>query len=481
MIPVCASASVRALDAAVIADLGVPGRTLMELAGRGAADACAARFPTGDVAVLCGPGNNGGDGFVVARWLALWGRSVRLWAPKQPATADAATNRALCERMGLPFVASPSDLEGAAVYVDALLGTGQKAAPRGFALQGITALRDAAERGAGVVALDLPTGVCADTGRRLGDAVCQSDITVTFGRWKPGLLCHPGAALAGEVVLVDIGLDLARLADRALGTPDGWILEAADVAAWSPALPVGAAKWDRGHVAVRAGGGAGVLAAHGALRAGAGLVTLLVPRADQARLHGLWPAVILADPEALDRGRHDVVVVGPGLGHAAAEEARALWGSFPGAVVAVAAALTALAEAPPTAPADAVRVITPHAAEAARLLGLPRRAVEADRFGAARALREAVPGATAALKGPGTLISGGEATPAPWVCPRGGPRLATAGSGDVLAGMVGALLGQKLGPARAAAVAVWRHGAAGERMPEGGTASDLIALLRGEA
>lgn len=473
MRPIFSASRVRALDEAVITGLGVPGAQLMELAGRGAAEIIAAKMPPGPVAVLCGPGNNGGDGYVLARWLALWGREVRLWVALPPATPDAATNHALCQRMGLPLLALDAALSGASVAVDALLGTGQRSAPRGAILEGVRALAGRSS----VVAIDLPTGLDADTGQPLSKDVVAASRTIALGALKPGLLCEPGATLAGTVDLVDIGLDLARLHDPALAEPDARELSAEAVAAWTPALPLGAAKWDRGHVAIRANGGAAVLAAHGALRGGAGLVTLLAHRQDWDRLHGLLPEIILAEPRALDSRRHDVLVLGPGLGTSPseAEEVAALWVEHPGAVVADADALTLLADGVPplvTAP----RVITPHVAEAARLLGRARAEVEGDRFGAARALLPWVgPRGAALLKGRNTLIASPEGL---LLNPTGSPRLATAGSGDVLAGLVGALLAQRLSAPRAAALAAWRHGRAGERLPVHGSASDLLEILR---
>ena len=278
MKPVSGSAQVQALDRATI-DAGVAGRTLMEIAGQGAAQAIRDRFSPRTVAVLCGPGNNGGDGYVVARALATTGYDVRIWAAAPPTTDDAKANRALCERIGVPIATEIGNVD---LKVDALLGTGQRDAPRGTIAAGVKALRGEAP----VVALDLPTGVHADTGQALGEPA-PAVLTVTFGRWKTGLLAEPGASLAGEVVLVDIGLDLgARIGGI---EPDAWLLEHADVERMLRGIRPGEAKWDRGHVAVRAGGGAAVLACHGAFRMGVGLVTLLAPEKDWARIHGLWP------------------------------------------------------------------------------------------------------------------------------------------------------------------------------------------------
>ena len=469
MIAVYRAQRVRALDRAVIEQVGIPGQQLMELAGRDAASAIHARWPRARVGVFCGPGNNGGDGYVVARWLQLWGHPVRVWGPRPPASPDARANRALCEAMGLRAGAAPAPGE-VDVAVDALLGTGQRSAPQGAIAEGVAMVRELGESGAAVVALDLPTGVCADTGQVLGSPV-RAQLTVTFGALKPGLLCAPGAQLAGDVEVVDIGLALASLVEPAHAEPDGWVLEQSDVVQWLPKANAARAKWDRGHVAVRAGGGAGVLAALGAFAAGAGLVTLLVPRAEWSALHGLDPSVIVAEPSALDPGRHDALVMGPGLGLQHADEVRKLWAGAPMPVLADADALTVLAESPVDFIVDAPRVVTPHAAEAARLLTSRRAKVEADRFAAVQQLSGL---GQVVLKGPHTLIGGKQ----PWVCPVADDRLAVAGSGDVLAGVIGAGLARGVVPREACALGVWLHAAAAPHLPTHGTARHLVDGVR---
>lgn len=468
MIPVCGSAGTRALDEALIRTLGMPPHTLMELAGRGIAEQIHLRWPEQSVAVLCGPGNNGGDGFVIARWLALWGHPVRWWAPLPSATEESRLNRHILEQqLGAASVRAQDCVEGAGVAVDAMLGTGQKAAPRGFALEGIEALTRCPLR----VAVDLPTGLCAETGQPLGPPLSTFALTLALGRHKLGLWCAPGHHLAGEQVLIDLGLDLSP----SPAAPQGWLLQAQDVRAWAPVEDPGAAKWDRGHIAIRAGAGAAVLAAHGAFRSGAGLVSLLLPRADWPYLHGLWPEVILAEPDRLDPSRHDALVFGPGLGLGVADELASLWSRFPKPMVLDADGLSLLARLALTCPDGLVRALTPHAAEAGRLLDLERSAVEADRFSAVDALRRF---GTPLLKGPCSLVGAPDGT---WINPRGSVALATAGSGDVLAGLVGGYLARGLSAERALALAAWRHGEAGERAGRGATASELVQRLRDSA
>ncbi len=476
MIPVCAAATVRHRDRTVIEQVGIPGRVLMEIAGRRAAEVVHACAPMAEVAVLCGPGNNGGDGFVVARWLALWGHSVRVWCTREPTTPDAQANLGLLDAAGVPRTTLEAALDGAGVVVDALLGTGQRSAPRGAIEAAIHAIRRAHAEGGQVVSLDLPTGVCGDTGRLLGgpEQAVRAHHTVTFGYWKPGLLCAPGAEHGGCITVVDIGLDLARAVDPAQESPDAWLVTESDAAAWLPGRRPSAAKWDRGHVAVRAGGGAAVLACLGAFAAGAGMVTLLAPRSAWSTLHGLDPSVILAEPDALDPRRHDALVIGPGLGFDHPDEVHDVWRTAPLPVVADADALTILAQAPTTPEVDATRVLTPHSAEAARLLGQSRTDVEAHRFEAVHAL-----GALGlpVLKGPNTLVG----SHPPWVSPFADERLAVAGSGDVLAGCIAAGLARKTTPREAAMLGVWLHGAAAVHMPTFGTARHLVDAIRTSA
>jgi len=276
--------------------------------------------------------------------------------------------------------------------------------------------------------------------------------------------------LAGDVHLIDIGLDLAKSVVPDLHST-AHILEDSDISRWKPRSGPTDAKWDRGHVGILGSKGAATLAAHGAFRAGAGLVTVFAPKAEWEHFHGLWPEVILAEPEQLNSKRHNVIVLGPGLGLDKVNDVLTLWNDFPGGVVADADALTILAQHTHQTPRDRARIITPHSAEAGRLLGMPRTDVEADRFAAIAQLDSF---GTAVLKGPCTLIG-----PEPvWVNPRGSERLATAGTGDVLAGMIGGFLAAGLSPEHASACGVWAHGIGGERMPEGGTASDLVAALR---
>ena len=200
-------------------------------------------------------------------------------------------------------------------------------------------------------------------------------------------------------------------------------------------------------------------------------MTLLAPRQEWEAFHGLWPEVILAEPESLNPKRHDVLVMGPGLGLEEPERVVHLWNAFPGGVVADADALTILSQQKNVQTSHHRRIITPHSAEAARLLGSTRSEIEADRIAAITQLQNF---GTVVLKGPHTLIGPDRL----WFNPTGNVRLATAGTGDVLAGAIGGLLASGISAPQAAAIGVWDHGIAGQNMPKAGTASDLIEQMR---
>ncbi len=461
---------------------GVPGAVLMDNAGRGVADAVSARFPdAATVAVLCGPGNNGGDGFVAARYLMERGYAVRLGFDGDPAKlpADAAD---MAARFGkTPEPLSADLLAGADVIVDALFGAGLARPIEGK----LAALIDAANAsGAPIVAVDVPSGVDGTTGAVRGTAI-QAVATVTFFRLKPGHLLLPGRLHCGAVDLVDIGIPDSVLATVKPNTfaddPELWLAN-------YPWPTVEGHKYLRGHAVVVSGPiystGAARMAARGALRAGAGLVTVASPRdaiavnaaqltaimvreADGAR--GL--ADLLADP------RKNALLIGPG--HGVGEGTRSMVLAALAAtprVVLDADALTSFADAPEMLfeaikAREAPVVMTPHDGEFARLFGdiAGNSKVDRARKAAARA------GATILLKGADTVIAApqGEAainaTASPW--------LATAGSGDVLGGIVLGMLAQGMSGFLGASAAVWLHGEAAKAFGPGLIAEDLPEML----
>ncbi len=480
MRPVSTAAQMRALDAAVIEGLGLPGIALMELASRGVADVVRALQPTGTVLVLCGPGNNGGDGWAVARWLHGWGLAVQVLPLGEPTTGDAGAMARVARAAGVAVVDDPRE---PALVVDALFGTGLTRAVSGRAADLLRSLQ-----GVPTVAVDIPSGLHADTGERLGPAL-RADHTVTFGRPKLGMFLRDGPALCGRVHVVDIGLCAATADGERVAA---WLVEEGD--ARVPDRPVGAHKRAVGDLLVVAGSaamaGAAVLACEGALAAGIGLIRLLAPRGAWPRLARLPAEVMVQDggpgdvvsemPLASELDRYSAVVVGPGLGggQPLAPELRdrlaRWWVDAPVPLLFDADALVATGALP--AERRARRLLTPHEGEAARLLGLGAGAVAADRIGAVDALK--VRGTTL-LKGPNTLVADDLALS---INPTGHPVLATGGSGDVLAGFVGALMARGLSAGDAARTGAWRHGRAGEQLaacrPEGWSAGDLPAALR---
>lgn len=478
MQPLLTAAEMRELDRLTIEDIGIPAAVLMEHAGRAVADVVARR--PGRVAVLCGTGNNGGDGFACARWLRERGVDARVWLARgRPRSDEAKLHLAAYEKLGGPvaeIVDADAAVAGAAAIVDALLGTGlEKPVAPPFDVI-IAAINRAA---AWKVAVDVPSGLSSDDGRTLGAAV-RADVTVTLAARKLGLVTHPGSDLAGEVIVADIGIP-ARLAKARAFLPGD-----ADMAALVPRRAPGAHKGTSGHALVLAGSlgklGAALLCAQGALRGGAGLVTLSVPPVAESGVLGRVPEAMLSpfDPEAADApsrlaalvaGKRSVVI-GPGMPVSAAAAAfvRHVAGSVELPVVLDADALNQLALGPLSGP----RVLTPHPGEAARLLGVDTAVVQSDRVAAARRLAAAT-SAVVVLKGARTVVAAPDGTVT--INPTGNPGLGTGGTGDVLAGLVGALLAQRLAPLDAARLAVYLHGRAADLL-----AAELgqVGLLAGD-
>ena len=481
MLPVVTAAEMRALDRATIEELGIPGFTLMETAGRAVADAAIAMLgglaaaSRCNVAVVCGPGNNGGDGFVAARVLRCRGiDAIAYLAIKREAIrGHALAHLEVLERSGgvVCAIATPAMLDdhrdaiaGAELAIDAVFGIGITRPIAGHLAAVIAALNAVRLR----LAIDIPSGLDSDTGNTLG-VVFDAQRTVTMGPLKVGLVSAPGFAHCGEVTTAEIGIPPALVA---ASNVRAGLVEPADVARCLPRPQALDHKGTRGHVLVIGGEremrGAARLAAAAALRAGAGLVTLasLGTSGDEApdsiMTRGLAAA---ADLVAALEGK-SAVVIGPGLGRD--ERARswiaAVLGSGVPAVL-DADALNLLAASPATiAGAAGPVVITPHPGEAARMLQTTTANIEHDRLAAVRSLA-ANTHAVVVLKGARSIVCDG--TLGDDYCainPTGSPALATAGSGDVLAGVIGALLAQRLAAVDAARVGVYAHGRAGEQL-----------------
>jgi hydroxyethylthiazole kinase-like uncharacterized protein yjeF len=479
------TATVSAADRYAIQVLGIPGHTLMTRAGEAALTALRGQWPLGRrVLVLCGPGNNGGDGYVLARFGRAAGLEVVVSAPAGPPRGGDAARAAADWSAAGGSVApwAPALLERADLVVDALLGTGldREVGPPLYAV--ISAVNTAARP---VVALDTPSGLHTDTGLALGIAV-RASLTITFVGLKPGFFLGDGPNHVGRLIHDDLDVP-----SSAFGTAPPVLrrIEEAQLRAALPRRARTAHKGSNGRVLVIAGGagmpGAARLTAEAALRAGAGLVTVATWPAHAAVLTAVRPELIsaaietAADLDALLRDA-DVIAVGPGLG-------RSTWAT---SLVAAAFAATA----PLIVDADALNALaaaprgrddwclTPHPGEASRLLSCEVGDVQRDRLAAVRNLSSRF-GGVAVLKGAGTLVC--DRMGPPWVCERGNPGMAAAGMGDVLTGVIAAIAAQQPHPAAAlglaAAVGVLVHATAGDLAARGGErgllASDLIAQL----
>jgi NAD(P)H-hydrate epimerase len=482
------AAQVRALDAFEIEKRRVPGFTLMTRAAQAAVDLLRARWPQARrVAVVCGAGNNGGDGYVLARLAQQAGLETLVLAATPPDRLTGDARRAHDEWLAAgghahPFAADA--LPGSDVIVDGLLGTGFHPPARAETLAVIHAI-NAAKRP--VLSLDVPSGVDADSGAVHEEAV-RAEITLSFVGLKSGLFLGAGAAHAGVVMLDDLGVVAPALPAYA---PVMRRIVESEIALALPRRARDAHKGTNGRVLVIGGGagmpGAARLAGTAALRVGAGLVTVAGAAENIAAVTGATPELIylpVTSATALDEplASADVVAVGPGLG--TGEWSTRLWAQVlrarPRAAVIDADALNLLALDPVKLPPG--WIITPHPGEAARLLGVETAAVQADRLGAVRELHARY-GAVSVLKGAGTLVASGAGTADIHICDRGNPGMATAGMGDVLTGATAGLRAQVDDSALAARVAVLVHALAGDSAARGGQrgliASDVITELRG--
>lgn len=471
---------VRALDAQLIA-AGTPGFELMQRAAHAAWRALRRRWPdAGEITVLAGRGNNAGDGYLIAALAQRAGWRVRVLAVGEPAALSGDAEQACAEarRAGVDVLPWSECAPLAGIVVDALLGTGLVGAVREPYAQ---AMRMLNQSGLPVLAVDIPSGLHADSGARLGVAV-RADLTVTFIALKLGLLTGVGPELCGELQFDDLQGD-ARLLAQAPSVAQR--LDPANLPRLAARSPV-AHKGQFGRLLVIGGdlgmGGAALLCADSALRAGAGLVSLAtrgehVAAALVRRPEIMCAAVASANQLLALTERADVCVVGPGLGQGG--WSRSLLSGVCGLdmlQVWDADALNLLAAGQVAAPDQGV--LTPHPGEAARLLGIDTASVQVDRPAAVRALAQRF-GLVVVLKGAGSLVAAPDGRLA--LCDRGHPAMAGAGLGDVLAGLIGALLAQGMAAYDAACLAVWLHARASEVLAAQGrglAAGDLPRTIR---
>jgi hydroxyethylthiazole kinase-like uncharacterized protein yjeF len=485
---VLTTAAMRRVDATAI-DGGVPGLKLMEAAGAAVADRARARLPThGHAVVLCGPGNNGGDGFVAARLLVEAGYAIDLFC--LDAISALTGDAALAAQAWLGPVRQPSSdaLPTCDLVIDALFGAGLSRDLDGSVRALVEAVNEA---GVPVLAVDVPSGVDGDTGAVRGAAI-QAAETVTFVTFKPGHLLQPGRGLCGQLSLADIGTGPEALEAGLVVCPhlhrNGPDLWAADF----PRLTGASHKYTRGHALVLSGPatktGAARLAARGALRVGAGLVTVASPSAALAENAAHLTAIMLRACESADDlddlltdERLNVILAGPGLGTGEpTREHVAVAASAGRGLVLDADALTSFSGQAPLlaahlADGQAHAVLTPHAGEFARLFENTDATAEgADKVARTRAAA-ALSGAVVVLKGADTVIASPDGRAA--INDHSSPYLGTAGSGDVLSGLIAGLMAQGMPPFEAAAAGVWLHGDAGLRHGPGLIAEDIPELM----
>lgn len=468
---------------AAAAESGVPSLDLMEAAGTAVADALGERWPSGRILVLCGPGNNGGDGFVAGRLLADRGRDVTIALLGDPErlTGDAAVN---AQRWSNPIGALSSGLlDGADVVIDALFGAGLARPLEGAALDVVNAMN---ARGLPCLAVDVPSGVHGNSGEVLG-AAPRSEVTVTFFRAKPGHMMFPAREFCGELRVADIGIPETVLDTIA---PTQWQNRVPLWGRFYPSPEQAGHKYGRGHAVVAGGAeltGAARLAAYAALRVGAGLASIASPPAASEIYRAGRPSIMVRDvdgaaafAEMLADPRVRGVLVGPGNGVMPETRDRAIaaLASDCGCVV-DADAISVFADDPGAlfrligGRAGDV-VLTPHEGEFARLFGSGLDDGGFGRLGRARA-SAILSGAVTVLKGADTVIAAPDGRAV--INDNAPPTLATAGSGDVLAGLIVGLLAQGMPGFEAAAAAVWLHGAAAAGFGPGLIADDIADAL----
>ncbi|HUO86751.1 MAG TPA: NAD(P)H-hydrate dehydratase [Thermoanaerobaculia bacterium] len=508
--------AMRRVDRRAVEEVGLPSLVLMENAALGVVEAIAELHPEAErVAIFCGPGNNGGDGLAVARHLDVRGYDLEVWlVGGRELAGDAAVQLRVCEHQQIDIHrldedALPTAFAGAAaadLVVDALFGTGLDRPLEGFFAAVVDILNDLPVP---LLAIDLPSGLAGGRAEPIGPHVV-ADATVTFAAPKTAHILWPAAGFCGELVVADLGIP-PGLVDEA-EEDGGWLhlLHGPEVAGWLPERGAESHKGTYGHLLVVAGstgkGGAAVMTARAAVRAGAGLVTAAVPAAvlplvqtgcveamalalpagEEGRIGSAAVAAVLAAAEG-----KDVVALGPGLGQgeetAAAVREIVLALDLP--LVLDADGLNAFAgRAAELRGRGALTVLTPHPGELARLLGTTADVIQEDRLGAARRAAEET-AAVVVLKGHQTLVAVPPSTAgepgAVWISPTGNPGMASGGSGDALTGVLGALVGwvgREVGPLEAVGLGVFVHGLAGDLAAAtvgevGLAASDLIAAL----
>ncbi|NOY68317.1 MAG: NAD(P)H-hydrate dehydratase [Deltaproteobacteria bacterium] len=478
----------READRQTIESFGIPGRVLMENAGRGAVRVFLENFPDAlnkAVGIAAGRGNNGGDGFVMARCLASMGADVTIFLLSEPArlSGDAAANFGLLSPLNIPVIEIPdvdafhtlkSRMQKPMLWIDAIFGTGLNSDIRGHYRQIIDFINDS---GKPVFSVDIPSGLHADIGQPLGTCI-KAHATATFGAAKPGLVMAPGCACSGRLSIIDIGIPNQVISEI---NSTHHLITAEDIRAILPNRPVDTHKGNTGHVLVAACSkgktGAGALSAIAALRAGAGLVTLAVPDTLAPIIEGLaLETMTLALPAtadgALSEAGADIILenlndkqclaLGPGIGTLpeTGRMVRRIVENSLSPMVMDADALNLVAQNPKILKnKQAEIVITPHPGEMARLAGTIVADIQADRVGVAKRFAKDF-GVCVVLKGARTVIAAPKGDV--FINPTGNPGMASAGMGDALTGIIAGIIAQGHDILTAARLGVYIHGAAAD-------------------
>ncbi len=477
--------SVAQLDQIAIEEQGIAGIILMKRAGRALLDELLESFGSPSLlSIFCGSGNNAGDGYIAAALAAEKNIPVQVVELSAKLSSDAAKAKQFAQQANVSFVTFDSSMDIAeGVIIDSLLGTGFHGQLRQQYGEAIQLINDS---GLPVVAADIPSGLNPDSGH-IAEVAVAADVTVTFIGAKQGLFSGQGPAVCGEIIFHSLDVP-EQIFDQVPATAE--LLDLFELMDFLPQLSIGGHKTQRGHAMVIGGdrgyGGAGIMAAEASLHVGAGMTSLATRPEHIAPMLTRQPEIMacpVVSGQELEPllGRATVLVVGPGLGRSPWSEQllqKAVAAGLP--MVVDADGLNIIAEGRVVPNPDGSQwVLTPHAGEAARLLGISVAEVQADRFAAVRQLQEKY-AAIVLLKGPGTLIAGPNEIIK--VCPYGNPAMATAGMGDILSGLIGGLIAQGCDLQTATELGCCLHGSAAdlavqERGLRGLTATDLLPQL----
>ena len=477
--------SVAQLDQIAIEEQGIAGIILMKRAGRALLDELLESFGSPSLlSIFCGSGNNAGDGYIAAALAAEKNIPVQVVELSAKLSSDAAKAKQFAQQANVSFVTFDSSMDIAeGVIIDSLLGTGFHGQLRQQYGEAIQLINDS---GLPVVAADIPSGLNPDSGH-IAEVAVAADVTVTFIGAKQGLFSGQGPAVCGEIIFHSLDVP-EQIFDQVPATAG--LLDLFELRDFLPQLSIGGHKTQRGHAMVIGGdrgyGGAGIMAAEASLHVGAGMTSLATRPEHIAPMLTRQPEIMacpVVSGQELEPllGRATVLVVGPGLGRSPWSEQllqKAVAAGLP--MVVDADGLNIIAEGRVVPNPDGSQwVLTPHAGEAARLLGISVAEVQADRFAAVRQLQEKY-AAIVLLKGPGTLIAGPNEIIK--VCPYGNPAMATAGMGDILSGLIGGLIAQGCDLQTATELGCCLHGSAAdlavqERGLRGLTATDLLPQL----